>query len=91
MFLGRTLHMFEHWIDGLPLSNNCLHNEKGIPVYRPVGNEIVEMPIVSKLYDDYCLMPTDVLSFETRLGCKFNCTFCAFQYRDAKDTQDSTP
>ena len=92
MFLGRTLHLFEHWIDGLPIKvGNCLHNEKDIPVYRPIGKEIVEMPIVSKLYDDYCLMPTDVLSFETRLGCKFNCTFCAFPYRDAKDTQDSTP
>jgi radical SAM superfamily enzyme YgiQ (UPF0313 family) len=92
MFLGRTLHLFEHWIDGLPIKvGNCLPNEKDIPVYRPEGKEIVEMPIVSKLYDDYCLMPTDVLSFETRLGCKFNCTFCAFPYRDAKDTQDSTP
>ena len=89
MFLGRTLHMFEHWIDGLPVHNAVVEN--GIPVYRPSSNAIVETPIVSKLYDDYCIMPTDVLNFETRLGCKFNCTFCSFPHRSAKNTQDSDP
>lgn len=89
MFLGRTLHLFEHWIDGLPVRQPEIEN--GIPVHRPKDKEIVETPIVSKLYDDYCLMPTDVLNFETRLGCKFNCTFCSFPHRNAKDTQDSDP
>ena len=79
MFLGRTLHLFEHWIDGLPIRQPAIEN--GIPVHRPKDKEIVETPIVSRLYNDYCLMPTDVLNFETRLGCKFNCTFCSFPHQ----------
>ena len=92
MFLGRTLHLFEHWVDGLPISSNCLHIEDGVKVYRPSSSmEVVEMPIVSKLFDDYCLMPTDVLNFESRLGCRFNCSFCAFEFRNAKKIHDSNP
>ena len=91
MFMGRAIHLFEHWLDGLPISNDCLTVEyDGVPVYRPKNEtDLVEMPIVSRLFDDYCLQPRDVVSFETRLGCKFNCSFCSFEFRNAKKTHDA--
>lgn len=91
MFMGRSIHLFEHWMDGLPISSDCLSYEYGnVPVYRPKSDsELVEMPIVSKLFDDYCLQPSDVVGFETRLGCKFNCSFCAFEFRNVKNTHDA--
>jgi hypothetical protein len=91
MFMGRSIHLFEHWIDGLPISNDCLtYQYNGVSIYRPKNEaDLVEMPIVSKLFDDYCLQPTDVVTFETRLGCKFNCSFCSFEFRNAKKTHDA--
>lgn len=91
LFSGRTLHLLEHWLDG-DISNideHCLEM-KGIKRLRPKTSEVVENPIVPKLYDDYCLSETDVLSFEVRVGCKFNCTFCNFEHRNAKQVSDST-
>ena len=89
MFLGRSLHLFKQWLDGEHIEGK-VSNEYGSTVYRPLlESSIVEKPIVTDLYDDYCLQPTDVVGFETRLGCKFNCSFCAFEFRNATTTQNA--
>lgn len=89
MFLGRSLHLFKQWLDGEDIEGK-VSDEYGSTVYRPLQESvIVEQPIVCDLYDDYCLQPTDVVGFETRLGCKFNCSFCAFEFRNAKTTNDA--
>lgn len=89
VFQGRSLHLFERWLDnqwdGLPVQHI-----NGIDVYHDKSGEVKENPVVPTLYDDYCLTPNDVVHFETRLGCKFNCTFCEFEYRNAKKVHDST-
>ncbi len=88
IFSGRALHLFEHWIDGdyeLELIDHY-----GLPMVVLPNTDIVEQPVVSKLYEDYCLSSKDILNFETRLGCKFNCTFCSFEFRNAKKVKDST-
>jgi radical SAM superfamily enzyme YgiQ (UPF0313 family) len=89
MFLGRSLHLFKQWLSGDEVEGK-VSNDYGTTVYRPLQDSvIVEEPIVSDLYDDYCLQPTDVVQFETRLGCKFNCSFCAFEFRNAKTTNNA--
>ena len=89
MFLGRSLHLFKQWLSGSEVDGK-VSNDYGTTVYRPLQDSvIVEEPIVSDLYDDYCLQPTDVVQFETRLGCKFNCSFCAFEFRNAKTTNNA--
>ena len=89
MFLGRSLHLFKQWIAGGDVDGK-VSSDYGTTVYRPLQDSvIVEEPIVSDLHDDYCLQPTDVVQFETRLGCKFNCSFCAFEFRNAKTTNNA--
>ena len=89
MFLGRSLHLFKQWLSGGEVEGK-VSNDYGTTVYRPLQDSvIVEEPIVSDLYDDYCLQTTDVVQFETRLGCKFNCSFCAFEFRNAKSTNNA--
>ena len=41
-----------------------------------------------QLHDDYCLDSQDTLTFEIRKGCKFNCSFCSYEFRNAKDVLD---
>ena len=92
VFRGRSLHLFTHWLDNPnePLLNTITINGD-CTVYHRAGTDIVEKPIVPILYDDYCLTEQDIVCFETRLGCKFNCTFCNFEFRNAKNTQDAEP
>jgi lipoate synthase len=89
IFCGRALHILEQWLD------NKIDIEDHI---MPIGNfkrlspktaDVKEEPIVPKLYDDYCLTKHDVIQMELRIGCKFNCTFCSFEYRGAKKVTTS--
>lgn len=85
-FHGRSLHIFEQWLKGqIDLDD---YVQPGTTKIKPKTNEIIEKPNVPVLYDDYCLMPSDVLTFEARLGCKFNCTFCSFHFRNTKNASD---
>ena len=89
VFQGRSLHLFKKWfmgdVEGLPVEYI-----QGVEVFQDRSGQVKEDPIVPELYDDYCLNSWDILHFETRLGCKFNCTFCTFEYRNAKKINDTT-
>ena len=85
VFSGRALHMFEHWLDGEQDLEEIFVPRGKLKIIRPPTTDIVEEPLVPKLYEDYCLDKHDVINIELRIGCKFNCTFCSFDYRGAKD------
>lgn len=90
VFQGRSLHLFDRWLDypndPEPGTVKLINN---IPVYHRESNVVVENPIVPALYPDYCLTDNDIVQFEVRLGCKFNCTFCTFEFRNAKRVKDT--
>ena len=91
VFHGRSLHLFDRWLDHPnDPEPNTMKVIWGIPTYHRESNQVVEDPVVPKLYDDYCLSSNDILQFEVRLGCKFNCTFCNFEFRNAKRVNDTT-
>ena len=91
VFQGRSLHLFEQWLDKPDyIEPNTVKVINGIPTYHRETNTVVENPIVPKLYNDYCLTANDILQFEVRLGCKFNCTFCTFEFRNAKRVNDTS-
>jgi len=90
IFKGRSLHILEYWINKQEPPADIITAPHLIPCYHNKSNVIVEKPIVPLLHDDYCLTSKDVIAFETRLGCKFNCTFCAYEFRNAKKVKDSS-
>jgi radical SAM superfamily enzyme YgiQ (UPF0313 family) len=90
VFQGRSLHLFEQWLDGKEIDTVHRHIVDGVPYFHNRSGAVVEEPIVSNLYDDYCLNNKDIVTFETRLGCKFNCSFCSFEFRNAKSVNDTT-
>ena len=89
VFQGRSLTLFRKWLDG-DYTDLPIQHVNGIDVFHDQSGVVQEDPIVTALYADYCLDQNDILQFETRLGCKFNCTFCAYEYRNAKKVMDST-
>lgn len=91
VFQGRSLHLFEQWLDDPEyVEPGTVKIINGIPTYHRESNTVVENPIVPTLYDDYCLTSNDIVQFEVRLGCKFNCTFCNFEFRNAKRVNDTS-
>ena len=90
VFQGRSLHLFERWLDGAEPLPDTLTTVNGVQKYHSKSNVVTEDPIVPELFDDYCLHKNDILNFETRLGCKFNCTFCNFEFRNAKKVNDAS-
>lgn len=90
VFKARSLHLFLQYIlDNEQPNPFFVKNKFGCPIYHNPTNVVVEDPIVPVLYDDFCLDHNDIIHFETRLGCKFNCTFCSHEFRNAKKVNDS--
>jgi len=89
VFQGRSLHLFEDYLKG-EISDQHVEDINGITSCKNhVTGVVREQPLVPNLYDDYCLNEKDILQFEIRLGCKFNCTFCNFEFRGAKKVHDT--
>ncbi len=89
IFQGRSLHLFEKWLDEKEVPSEHITEIDGVLYYHNKSSVVTEDPIVPTLYDDYCLTDKDIVLFETRLGCKFNCSFCSFEFRNAKKVSDS--
>ncbi len=90
IFQGRSLHLFEKWLDGEDIPAEYVNEVNGVLYFHNKSTIVTEDPIVPTLYDDYCLTDRDIVLFETRLGCKFNCSFCSFEFRNAKKVSDAT-
>jgi lipoate synthase len=89
VFQGRSLHLFEDYLKG-EISEQHVEDINGITSCKNhVTGVVREQPLVPTLYDDYCLNEKDIVQFEIRLGCKFNCTFCNFEFRGAKKVHDT--
>lgn len=86
LFYGRALWLMERWLQDKPIpKKNQDVNEFGIDIFFNDVAVIPEDPIVPELHEDYCLNQQDIVTFETRLGCKFNCTFCGYEFRGNRD------
>ena len=90
-----SVGLFQDYLLGKDIPNECVNvHSNGVPEYRaPVGFSsrdvtLLNRPHVPKLHDDYCLDSQDTLTFEIRKGCKFNCSFCSYEFRNAKDVLD---
>ena len=92
-----SIFLFKKWLLGQEIdSKYCQLHSNGVPEYRtPAGisslpANLLEDPAVPILHDDYCLTEQDALGFEIRKGCKFNCSFCSYEFRNAKNVNDVT-
>ena len=87
---NNSVGLFQDWLLGNEIPEECIKiHPNGVNEYRaPAGFSsrdvtLVETPHVPILHDDYCLDSQDTLTFEIRKGCKFNCGFCSYEFRNA--------
>lgn len=85
-FLGRSMQMFDAWIQNNNLSEYLRHTNPTVLVNNNF-DEKIDNPVLPILKDSDLLSSKDILGFEIGVGCKFNCTFCNYELRNAKITK----
>jgi len=90
VFLGRSMEMFEAWLDKKDLTEFKLQDNP-VVLYNKNFKENIDTPVVPRVdYEDF-YTPTDVLGFELGAGCKFNCLFCNYELRGSKISTIADP
>jgi len=56
-----------------------------IEIRHPNNENTLDNPVTHKFYSEDLWSNTDVAMFETALGCKFDCSFCNFDFRGIKN------
>lgn len=85
-FLGRSMEMFDNWIQNNDLTKYLVKNNP-LVLMNHNFNQVIDQPVLPNIDDDDCLTSRDILGFEIGVGCKFNCTFCNYELRNAKITK----
>lgn len=85
-FLGRSMQMFDDWLDKKDISKYKI-NDKPLILVNHKFDQNIDNPVLPMIDDGDCLTHRDILGFEVGVGCKFNCTFCNYELRNAKITK----
>jgi|688.fasta_scaffold56302_7 radical SAM superfamily enzyme YgiQ (UPF0313 family) len=89
-FIGRSMGMFDDWLYKRDITKYIARTDPLVLVNNDVDRNI-DNPIIHSLYDDDFLNSHDHLGFEMGVGCKFNCSFCDYPLRNAKNVKINTP
>ena len=90
-FLGRSMEIFDAWVNNEDLSKYVVRKEPLVLLNHDFNQKIDE-PVIPDIDDeDNCFFSRDILGFEIGVGCKFNCTFCNYELRNAKITKFLDP
>jgi radical SAM superfamily enzyme YgiQ (UPF0313 family) len=84
------MEMFDAWLDNKDLTP-YIERTDPLVLANYNFNEKIDNPVVPITKDDDCLSNKDILGFEVGVGCKFNCTFCNYELRNAKITKLADP
>ena len=90
-FLGRSMKMFDDWLDDKDMTSYTVSKKHGatsksVVYLNKEFNEFTDQPILPIPKDEDYYTPHDILGFEVSVGCKFNCSFCNYELRNAKIT-----
>jgi hypothetical protein len=81
-FIGRCSNLFEDYLAGRDISQFKISDN---PVtYKNPHNVILETPVTPTVSGLEFASENEMLTIELGLGCKFNCAFCGFDYRNNK-------
>lgn len=81
-FIGRCSNLFEDYLSGKDISRYKISDNP--PTYKNPHNIIMETPVAPIVSGLECASENEMLTIELGLGCKFNCAFCGFDYRNNK-------
>jgi hypothetical protein len=85
VFIGRADEMLRDWIANTDMTR--FNRTKDNNIFTNLNYDLdKEKPVLFDLFQpDDCLNEKDVIGFEVSLGCKFNCSFCNYPMRNAKN------
>lgn len=85
-FLGRSMQMFDAWLDNKDLD---LYKKYDTPLVlvNDIVKDSIDTPILPVVNETDYLIEKDILGFELGIGCRFNCTFCNYELRNAQTTK----
>jgi radical SAM superfamily enzyme YgiQ (UPF0313 family) len=85
------MEMFDAWVTNKDLSKYIVHNSPLVLLNHDF-DQVIDEPVLPNIDDeDNCFLNRDILGFEIGVGCKFNCTFCNYELRNAKITKFLDP
>jgi hypothetical protein len=90
IYKGRSINLFMKSIHDRLFDTLIDTKFEPFVIEHPDDANLPDNPIVHKFYDHDIWESTDVAMFETTIGCKFNCTFCNYDFRNMKNPIVST-
>jgi hypothetical protein len=89
LYIGRSIPLLMKDIHNR-LFDELINKKFDTMVMRYPDNENrMDDPVIHKFYKNDTWLPHDVPIFETSIGCKFNCTFCNYDFRNIKNPKMS--
>ena len=85
-FIGRSGNIFKQWLQKRDISQYVFSHEQVLPItYKNPHGKILEQPVAPILKEEDFWSPHETHTIEIALGCKFNCSFCGYDYRNNKN------
>ena len=88
LLVGRCTNILLDYLQGKDISKFLVFDNP--PGYRNPLGVIMEPPVYNIVREDDFWSPNELMTIETALGCKFNCSFCGYDYRNNKNPQLNT-
>lgn len=85
MYRGRSMDLLMKSIHDRMFDNLIGKTFEPLVIEHPNNQNLMDDPVIYKFHDHDLWSDTDVATFETTLGCKFNCTFCNYDFRGIKN------
>jgi|TARA_R110001592_G_scaffold59933_2_gene182226 hypothetical protein len=82
-FIGRSGNIFTRWLQKEDISEYVFANNP--LTYKNPHGEILETPVAPILKEEDFWHEGETHTIEIALGCKFNCSFCGYDFRNNKN------
>ncbi len=89
LYIGRSIPLLARDIHNREFDDLVGKKFNSIEMRYPDNENRMDNPVIHKFYKNDTWMPHDVPIFETGIGCKFNCTFCNYDFRNVKNPKIS--
>ena len=88
MLIGRCTNILLAYLQGKDISKYRVFENP--PCYKNPTGVIMDDPVYNVIEENDFWQPQELMTIETALGCKFNCSFCGYDYRNNKNPQLNT-
>ncbi len=88
MLIGRCTNILIDYLQGKDISEYQIFDNP--PGYRNPLGVIVDEPVAPVIQKNDFWDSRELMTIETALGCKFNCSFCGYDYRNNKKPKLNT-